>query len=97
MTKPSTADFDRQYQCLVLMDIQMPVLDGYAATERIRLWEREGGHPRLPIIALTADAFAEDRQRCLAADMDEHIGKPIALQQLAAVLQRYCPGRSVPA
>lgn len=83
--------------CLVLMDIQMPVLDGYAATERIRLWEREGGRPRLPIIALTADAFAEDRQRCLAADMDEHIGKPIALQQLAAVLQRYCPGRSVPA
>ena len=48
---------------LVLMDMQMPVLDGLAATERIRAWEVAHHHPRVPIIALTANAYAEDRER----------------------------------
>jgi PAS domain S-box-containing protein len=73
---------------LVLMDIQMPVMDGYTATTHIREWERELGHPHLPIVALTADAFAEDRQHCLNAGMDDYIAKPVALDALRQVLER---------
>ena len=76
---------------LVLMDVQMPVLNGRAATGQIRAWEREQQRPRLPIVALTADAFAEDRERCLAAGMDEHLPKPLDFSALRALLQRYLP------
>jgi len=76
---------------LVLMDIQMPVLDGYAATERIRRWERENGRPHLTIVALTADAFAEDRQRALNCGMDDFLSKPIEFEALRALLARYLP------
>lgn len=76
-------------QDLILMDIQMPVLDGYAATERIRAWETENGHPRLPIVALTADAFDEDRKRCMAADMDDFLAKPIQANVLARTLGKW--------
>jgi len=72
---------------LVLMDIQMPVMDGLTATGRIRIWERDTGRSRLPIIALTAGAFAEDKGQCLAAGMDDFLAKPIdpeALQQALA-------------
>jgi hypothetical protein len=78
---------------LILMDVQMPVMDGYTATAWIRNREAEGNLPRLPIIALTADVFAEDRQRCLAAGMDDFIGKPIDIAKLAEVLARWLPGR----
>jgi PAS domain S-box-containing protein len=74
---------------LVFMDIQMPVMDGYAATRRIREWEAAGQRPRLPIIALTADAFEEDRQRCLAAGMDDFLTKPINIQALPGVLSKW--------
>ena len=60
----------------VLMDIHMPVLDGYAATRQIRLLARPDASS-VPIIAMTADAYAEDVQRCLAAGMNAHVAKPI--------------------
>jgi len=74
---------------LVLMDIHMPVLDGYAATKRIRQWEAANGKPRLPIVALTADAFEEDHQHCLEAGMDDYLTKPIAMKALKTVLEKW--------
>ncbi|MES2581350.1 MAG: ATP-binding protein [Pseudomonadota bacterium] len=74
---------------LVLMDVHMPVMDGYTATERIRQWEAAQGRPRMPIIALTADAFEEDRQRCLAAGMDDFVTKPVAIAVLKSVLAQW--------
>jgi len=74
----------------VLMDCQMPVMDGFTATRRIREGERargEGG--RVPIIALTANVMSEDRERCIEAGMDAHLGKPIDATQLANCLERF--------
>jgi CheY-like chemotaxis protein len=62
---------------LVLMDMQMPVMDGYAATRAIRTFETETGASPTPIIALTAHAIREDVARCLAAGCDSHLPKPI--------------------
>ena len=62
------------------------VLDGLAATERIRAWEKEHQLPRVPIVALTANAYAEDRARCLSAGMDDFLAKPVNLVQLRAVV-----------
>jgi CheY-like chemotaxis protein/HPt (histidine-containing phosphotransfer) domain-containing protein len=74
----------------VLMDCQMPVMDGFTATARIREREREEGlGKRLPIIALTANVLTADRDHCLAAGMDAHLGKPIVPTQLADCLSRY--------
>ena len=71
---------------LVLMDVQMPELDGYEATRRIRA---SGRHPDLPIIALTAHAMDEARERCFAAGMDDHLSKPIQPDLLMAKLVRW--------
>lgn len=78
---------------LVLMDVQMPIMDGYTATERIRQWERENARPHLPIIALTANAFEEDRRLCLAAGMDDFSAKPINMGALCAQLMRWLPAQ----
>ena len=69
---------------VVLMDLQMPVLDGLAAARRIR--SGEGPAAGIPIIAMTANASAEDRAQCLAAGMDDHVGKPFDLEQLVRAL-----------
>jgi CheY-like chemotaxis protein/HPt (histidine-containing phosphotransfer) domain-containing protein len=73
---------------LVLMDCQMPVLDGFEATLRIRRWETEHARPRLPIVALTAAAFEDDRKRCLAVGMDDVLTKPIEIEKLLAAVGR---------
>jgi signal transduction histidine kinase/ActR/RegA family two-component response regulator len=74
---------------LILMDLQMPVMDGYVATAQIRQWESTAEQPRRPIVALTANAFAEDRQRCLAAGMDDFLAKPIVVATLKGILARW--------
>ena len=74
----------------ILMDCQMPVMDGFTATRQIREIERrEGRGRRMPIIALTANVLSEDRENCIAAGMDAHLGKPIEPSQLADCLGRY--------
>lgn len=72
---------------LVLMDVQMPELDGLAATQRIRERERQAGGRRIPIIAMTAHALKGDRERCLAAGTDEYVSKPIRERQLLAAMR----------
>ena len=74
---------------LILMDMQMPVMDGLAATRCLR--EREQGGGRIPILAMTANAMAGDRERCLEAGMDDHIAKPIDPEKLYAALLRWLP------
>ena len=74
---------------LVLMDCQMPIMSGFEATERIRVWEQEQGLARLPIVALTAGAFEEDRSHCLAVGMDDFVTKPVDFKLLPAVIARW--------
>ncbi len=75
----------QQYD-LILMDCQMPELDGYEAARQIRAVR---SHERTPIIALTAQAFPGDRERCLAAGMDDYVSKPINAAQLLATVRRW--------
>ena len=73
---------------LVLMDVQMPVMDGYAATRAIRMLPA-GFQSRIPIIAMTANAFEEDRKAALDAGMDEHISKPIDIDKMKYILSKF--------
>ncbi|MEN9353669.1 MAG: hypothetical protein RL318_994 [Fibrobacterota bacterium] len=77
-------DFD-----LVLMDLQMPVLDGLEATRQMRA--RGGRNGKIPVVALTACAFLEDRERCMVAGMDDYVAKPIRPEELERVLARWAP------
>lgn len=81
LTMLDKANFD-----LILMDCQMPLLDGYQTTQAIRQREQGG---RIPIVALTANAVSGDRERCLAAGMDDYLAKPFNQQQLAGVIARW--------
>lgn len=74
---------------LILMDIQMPVMDGYTATMRIRQLEADKGLPAVPIVAMTANAFREDVEKCLQAGMNDHIAKPISHDVTVSVLSKY--------
>ena len=76
---------------LVLMDWQMPGIDGFEATARIRAHERDRGLAPTPVVALTANALQGDRERSLAAGMDEHLPKPFSEPELRALLRRYLP------
>ncbi len=76
---------------LVLMDVQMPVMDGLEATRKIREGAAGAGHCRLPVVALTAFAAAADRRNCLAAGMDDFLSKPIELPPLKTALARLLP------
>lgn len=78
---------------LVLMDCQMPIMDGFDATARIRAREKDLGLPGLPIIALTANAISGDREHCLSKGMDDYLSKPFSQQQLHEVLSRWLRAR----
>ena len=73
---------------LILMDVEMPEMDGLHATRALRALEKAEGRPTLPVVALTANAMQEDRDRCLAAGMNGYIAKPIVVAQLQAELVR---------
>lgn len=79
---------ERQYD-LVLMDCMMPVMDGYQACQALRAREAASAAPRLPVIALTAGVTEDDRQRCVAAGMDDYLSKPFTAAQLRAMVERW--------
>jgi signal transduction histidine kinase/DNA-binding response OmpR family regulator len=84
LAKSAAESFD-----LILMDCQMPVMDGFTATAKIRDREQQTHAARLPIIALTANAMDGDRERCLKTGMDDYLSKPFSQQALAEVLSRW--------
>ena len=85
--KVSEASYD-----IVLMDMQMPVMDGITATEEIR---KNPKYARLPIVAMTANAMAQDREKCIQAGMNDHISKPIDPKQLFLTLRKWIPDRDI--
>ena len=89
LTALAAADYD-----VVLMDCIMPEMDGFEATRR---WRSIGGHAaRVPVIAMTASAFAEDRLACLAAGMTDFLSKPVRESELASKLDHWLSSESPP-
>jgi CheY-like chemotaxis protein len=88
------AAFDRERFDLILMDMQMPNMDGLEATRRIRDREQPG-RTRVPIIALTANAMQIDRERCLAAGMDDFVAKPFRADEMFAVIEKYLAAATI--
>ena len=82
---------------LVLMDCQMPEMDGFEATRAIRQRETEGKRPRIPIVAITANVLDGDRELCLQAGMDDYLTKPFTQAQLRTVIERWAHKKSVAA
>ncbi len=85
------AQSEEHYYDAVLMDLRMPHMNGIESAETIRAMKRADA-ASVPIIAMTADAFAEDAQKCLAAGMNAHLAKPIDIDQLKETLARLAPG-----
>lgn len=79
---------------IILMDCQMPVLDGYQTTEKIRSGEAGERYTKIPIVAMTANAMQGDREKCLEAGMDDYISKPISTDDLEQNIRRYTNGKS---
>ena len=87
--KAAIAEYQNQHPDLILMDCNMPIMDGFEATRHIRRLEQQTNQPHIPIIAVTAHAFDHIRQDCLDAGMDEHLSKPFDLNQLAMLLNQF--------
>ena len=85
---------DRGHYDLVLMDCQMPVMDGYEATTRIR---QRSNFSDLPILAMTANALADDRDRCLAIGMSGYLAKPVQIEELAGAIEQCLEAREISA
>lgn len=85
----AVASYCAQRPDAVLMDCHMPGVDGFEATSRIRELESRQGGSRVPILAVTANALPEDRERCLAAGMDDYLAKPFSADDLARMLERH--------
>jgi len=89
-------EFGRSPVSLVLMDCQMPGMDGYQTAVEMRLLEASRQTPHVPIIALTANPLEDDQDRCRAAGMDDYLAKPIRLARLSATLSRWMPQAAHP-
>ena len=89
-TDGSSPDKDKEYRRydLIFMDMQMPVMDGLTATREIRRWEAESGC-HIPVIAMTANASAVDREKCLKAGMDDYLTKPIKKDAVFALVEKW--------
>ena len=83
--------YDPDRHALVLTDCHMPVMDGFELTQKIRDLEHLTGRSRVPIVALTANVLQGEAERCLAAGMDDYLGKPVRLGRLAETIQRWLP------
>lgn len=82
---------------LVLMDCEMPVMDGFQATAQLRTWEAAEGLPRTPVVALTAHILSEHRERAREAGMDGHMSKPVEMSQLRELIERWAEVRATSA
>lgn len=76
---------------MVLMDVQMPGVDGLEATRQLRTYEVQEGKPHTPVVAMTAHALAEDRQRCLESGMDDYLTKPVSMKHFSDTVRRWLP------
>lgn len=83
--------YDNKAYDLILMDIQLPDMDGYEITKEIRKKEQSAGKKRTAIIAVTANAMAGDREKSLTAGMDDYIAKPVELTELEGLIKKYLP------